>query len=125
GAEGGIINGTSDWVYEEEFGLRDGFTWGPEGRYLAFFQFDEAATREFAMADLRGQYPELTTFRYPKAGEANSEVRIGVIDVRSGTPTFFDTDTWFEGADTTEYIPQIGWTPTLDGKSYVWMIRLN
>ena len=53
GSEGGVINGTFDWVYEEEFGLRDGFRWSPDGRHIAFFQLDESATRDFQMTDFR------------------------------------------------------------------------
>ena len=126
GADGGVINGTFDWVYEEEFGLRDGFRWSPDGRYIAFFQLDETGTRDFTMTDFRTLYPETTTFRYPKAGETNSEVRVGVVEVATGETTFFDTDTWFEGGDETEYIASMGWTPALeDGASDVWMLRLN
>lgn len=125
GAEGGIINGTTDWVYEEEFGLRDAWAWSPDGRYIAFLKLDETATRDFAMADLRGQYPELTEFRYPKAGEANSEVQVGVIDTDTQAVSYFDTDTWNEGGDEHEYIPRLGWTPELDGTYYVWMFRLD
>lgn len=126
GSEGGLINGTTDWVYEEEFGLRDGFSWSPDGRYIAFFQFDEAATREFVMADLRGQYPELVRFRYPKAGETNSEVRVGVVELATRERRFFDTGTWRAGGDSLEYIPQMGWTPALDGGTpHVWMFRLD
>lgn len=125
GSEGAIINGTSDWVYEEEFGLRDGWKWSPDGRYIAFFQFDESETREFLMADLRGLYPDLLSFRYPKAGEANSEIHVGVIDISTGEIRFFDTDTWFEGGEDYEYIPQMGWTPQVGGKYLVWMFRLN
>ncbi len=125
GEEGKIINGTSDWVYEEEFGLRDGWHWSPEGDQIAFFKFDESETRDFFMTDLLQQYPEDERFRYPKAGEVNSEVQIGVIDVKSGETLFFDTDTWFEGGDTFEYIPQMGWTASVDGRHLVWLIRLN
>ncbi len=123
GADGTIINGTSDWVYEEEFGLRDGWRWSPDGQYIAFVQLDETNVRDFAMTDLRGQYPTYERFRYPKAGEANSEIRVGVVDVTQSSPSprFFDTDTWGEGGEETEYIPQIGWTPDGD----VWMFRLN
>ncbi|MEM6337127.1 MAG: DPP IV N-terminal domain-containing protein, partial [Bacteroidota bacterium] len=125
GADGGIINGTSDWVYEEEFGLRDAWRWSPTGHQIAFLQLDESATRDFAMADLRGQYPDMVEFRYPKAGETNSEIRAGVIDVPSGDTRFFDTGTWKAGGDSLEYLPQMGWTPSIDGTHYVWMFRLN
>ncbi|MEM6784372.1 MAG: DPP IV N-terminal domain-containing protein, partial [Bacteroidota bacterium] len=127
GADGGLINGTFDWVYEEEFGLRDGFRWSPDGRYLAFFQLDESATQPFTMVDNREFYPTTYTFRYPKAGEVNSEVRIGVIDTQDENSTmFFGTDTWFEGGEATEYLALMDWTPPdADGASQVWMVRLN
>lgn len=125
GADGTIINGTSDWVYEEEFRLRDGWSWSPDGEYIAFFKFDESKTRDFFMTDLLQQYPEEERFRYPKAGEANSEVQIGVIEIRTRQVQFFDTDTWFEGGDDFEYIPQMGWTPAINGQHKVWMMRLN
>ena len=120
GGPGKIINGTSDWVYEEEFGLRDGWAWSPDGAWIAYVQLDESNTREFAMADLRAQYPDIARFRYPKAGEANSEIRVGVVDVVSGARQFFDTGTWQTGEEDPEYIPSLGWTPEVDGMSYVW-----
>ena len=126
GAPGTVINGTFDWVYEEEFGLRDGFRWSPDGERIAFYQLDESATRDFQMTDFRTLYPETMQFRYPKAGETNAEIRVGVVDPRTGETLFFDTDTWREGGDETEYIAAMGWTPALDdGKSHVWMLRLN
>jgi dipeptidyl-peptidase-4 len=132
GSEGGIINGTFDWVYEEEFGLRDGWKWSPDGRYIAFFKLDETNTRDFEMADLRGQYPEQVRFRYPKAGEVNSEVKIGVVDTETGhSIRYFDTGTWGDGADAAtdvdaeEYLARMGWTPTVDGQHRVWMFRLD
>ncbi len=125
GSEGGIINGTSDWVYEEEFGLRDGWAWSPDGGRIAFVQLDESDTREFVMADLRSDYPELVRFRYPKAGEVNSEIRVGVVDASTGAERFFETHTWRARGDSPEYVPSLGWTPEIDGTSYVWMFRLN
>ena len=125
GSEGGIINGTFDWVYEEEFGLRDGFRWSPDGDHLAFFQLDESATRDFQMTDFRTLYPEYTRFRYPKAGEVNSEIRIGVIDVPGGETRFFETETWGNDSEDTEYISLMGWTPEIDGRHHVWMFRMN
>ena len=131
GSPGGVINGTFDWVYEEEFGLRDGFQWSPDGRHLAFYQLDESATKEFTMYGTQTLYPELTSFRYPKAGEVNSEIRIGVIEMDEGYATrFFDTDTWFENPDAAteevpEYLASMGWTPLIDGQHHVWTIRLD
>ena len=125
GEDGSIINGTSDWVYEEEFRLRDGWAWSPDGRFIAFYKFDESGTRDFFMTDLLQKYPVEEEFRYPKAGEINSEIQLGIVDIMTNQIAFFDTDTWFEGADSTEYIPQMGWTPAIDGTQRVWMIRLN
>lgn len=125
GGPGAIINGTSDWVYEEEFGIRDAWRWSPDGRYLAFMQFDETRTRDYWLADNRGLYPEFKRFRYPKAGERNSEIRIGLIDVDSMQTSFFDTDTWYSGGDQHEYLNGIGWTPPIDSISYVWVFREN
>lgn len=125
GSEGGIINGTFDWVYEEEFGLRDGWQWSPDGQYIAFFKLDESATRDFAMTDLRELYPTYVNFRYPKAGEANSEVKVGIIDMSDHAIAYVDTDTWNEGGDRTEYIARMGWTPEINGEHKVWMFRLD
>ncbi|HEX8298471.1 MAG TPA: S9 family peptidase [Rubricoccaceae bacterium] len=126
GAAGTIINGTFDWVYEEEFGLRDGFQWSPDGQRIAFYQLDESATRDFQITNLTTLYPEYQSFRYPKAGEANAEIHIGVIDVATGETRFLDTDTWGSGGAEHEYIAGMGWTPALaDGGSDVWLLRLN
>ena len=125
GSEGGVINGTTDWVYEEEFGLRDAWAWSPGGKYIAFLQLDESETRDFFMADLRGHYPEAISFRYPKAGEANSEIRLGVIEAASGATRFFEAGTWKAGGDSLEYIPRFGWTPGEEGASQVWFFRMN
>jgi dipeptidyl-peptidase-4 len=141
GSEGAIINGTFDWVYEEEFGLRDGFQWSPGGQYIAFYKLDESDTREFAMTDFRTRYPTYERFRYPKAGEVNSEIQIGVIDMdrvdttQNGQPhaiQYFDTQTWdpqldqaAEATDPHEYLAHMGWTPGSDGETRVWMFRLN
>ncbi len=124
GSDGKIINGTSDWVYEEEFGIRDAWLWSPDGSYIAFYQFDETETRNYQLPDLRGFYPEFTEFRYPKAGETNSEIRIGVVDMSNNELSFFETGTWKDG-DQYEYIAGLGWTSDAKESSKVWMIRLN
>ncbi len=141
GADGSIINGTFDWVYEEEFGLRDGFQWSPDGQHIAFYKLDESDTRDFAMTNFRTRYPEYDRFRYPKAGELNSEIKVGVIDMSAVDPAadgqpdaiqYFETETWdpeldkeTEASDPTEYISRIGWTPKVEGEHRVWMFRMN
>ena len=134
GSEGAIINGTFDWVYEEEFRVRDGWRWSPDGEHIAFFKLDESQTREFAITDHTTRYPQYKRFRYPKAGEQNSEIRVGVIDMsavrasqegQSQAIRYFDTNTWNEGGTRHEYLPRMGWTPTVDGRPRVWMFRMN
>ena len=125
GSEGKIINGTTDWVYEEELNLRDGWYWSPDSKHIAFFQFDEANINEFYMVDLRGKKPKDIRFRFPLAGEPNSEVRVGVVNIDDKKTSFFETGTWYAEGDEFEYIARMGWTPKLDGKHLVWMIRMN
>ena len=80
-----IINGTSDWVYEEEFGLRDGFEWSPDGRRIAYFQFDQSGVPEFALINYTDTlYPVITKYPYPKPGQTNSSVRVGVVSAAGG-----------------------------------------
>lgn len=77
-----IINGTSDWVYEEELGVRDGFRWSPNSESIAFWQFDESDVRHYTLVDhVSGLYPQLKTFGYPKVGQVNASCRIGVVSV--------------------------------------------
>jgi len=86
-----IINGTSDWTYEEEFGIRDGFRWSPDGRHIAFWQFDSSRVGEFTMINNTDSlYPKTITFRHAKVGTTNSACRIGVIDSSGGMPLWFD-----------------------------------
>jgi dipeptidyl-peptidase-4 len=71
-----IINGSTDWVYEEEFAFDQAFFWSPDGKRIAFYRFDESAVKEFSMNEYGALYPTEYRFKYPKAGEKNSEVRI-------------------------------------------------
>ena len=76
-----IINGATDWVYEEEFALVQGYQWSPNGLAIAYLKFNETEVPEYGM-DLYGQlYPERVTFKYPKAGEKNSQVSVHVYDL--------------------------------------------
>jgi dipeptidyl-peptidase-4 len=99
-----IINGTTDWVYEEELGLRDAFRWSPDGTRIAFWRFDQSAVPEFPMVDELGLYPKIETLRYPKAGEPNSRVQVGVLSLAGGAVRWIDV-----GADTGIYIARMQW----------------
>lgn len=99
-----IINGTTDWVYEEELGLRDAFRWSPDGTRIAFWRFDQSAVPEFPLVNQLELYPEIETLRYPKAGEPNSRVRVGVLRLDGGAVRWIDV-----GADTGIYIARMQW----------------
>lgn len=101
-----IINGTTDWVYEEEFSFVVGFEWSPDGNRLAYYRFDESEVREYNL-QLWGDYlyPVDYRYKYPKAGEKNSNVTIWVYDLVSQKSAKMDT-----GVDGDFYIPDIQWT---------------
>ncbi len=101
-----IINGTSDWVYEEEFGLRDGFCWSPDSKLIAYWQFDTEGVREFHLINYTDSlYPKITTFQYPKVGEMNSACRVGVIKAGGGKTQWLKVP----GDSRNHYIPKMEW----------------
>ncbi|MEZ5040018.1 MAG: S9 family peptidase [Saprospiraceae bacterium] len=101
-----IINGGTDWVYEEEFAIAVGFQWSPDGQRIAYYRFDESEVKEFTMTHFRGgMYPEYETFKYPKVGEDNSKVSIHIYDLASGKTVLANT---YLAED--HYIPRIKWT---------------
>jgi dipeptidyl-peptidase 4 len=86
------INGTSDWVYEEELGLRDTFRWSPDGRAIAYWQFDSIGVGQFSLINNTDTlYPVITRIPYPKAGTTNSAVRIGVVPADGGRTRWMST----------------------------------
>ena len=104
-----IINGATDWVYEEEFGFDKGFRWSPNGDRIAYYRFDESKVREFGMDIYGSLYPERELFKYPKAGEKNSVVKIHIYDVNNGMHRQVDT-----GTNQDQYIPGIKWSQNND-----------
>jgi dipeptidyl-peptidase-4 len=104
-----IINGTTDWVYEEELDLRDAFRWSPDGSRIAFWRFDQGPVRTYWLVDDLALYPELTGVRYPKAGEVNSTVTVGSIELASGETTWFDI-----GDEEDIYIARMEWAASSD-----------
>ena len=83
-AGNGIINGLFDWVYEEEFSIRDGFRWSPDGKSIAYWQLDTQGSKDFIMINNTDElYPTLTKFPYPKVGEQNALAKIGIVNLDS------------------------------------------
>jgi dipeptidyl-peptidase 4 len=87
-----LINGTSDWVNEEEFDLRDCWRWSPDSKSIAFWQFDASGIKDFILVNNTDElYPKLTYLPYPKAGTTNAAVRIGVINANGGITKWMNT----------------------------------
>jgi dipeptidyl-peptidase-4 len=100
-----VVNGITDWVYEEELDLRDAWRWSPDGRRIAFWRFDQSPIPFYRLENnLATPYPEVFPYRYPKAGEPNSKVRLGVIDAGGGAPTWLPV-----GDDPDVYLPRMDW----------------
>jgi dipeptidyl-peptidase-4 len=101
-----IVNGTSDWVYEEELGVRDGFRWSPDGTRIAYWQFDTSGVGIFTLIDdTSALYPTLTRIPYPKVGTKNSAVRVGVVASAGGATTWMKVD----GDPREHYIARVDW----------------
>ena len=100
-----IINGKFDWVYEEEFEISDGWQWSPDGKHIAFWRLDENRVPEYTLTEWDSLHLTLIPMRYPKAGEPNSIVKIGVIDLQSSMTKWMDL-----GSNDDIYIPRMQWT---------------
>jgi dipeptidyl-peptidase-4 len=106
GRTNAIINGATDWVYEEEFALAQAYKWSPDGQRIAFLRFDESQVREFSMTYYQNElYPKYETFKYPKVGERNSIVKVFIHDTKSRKNKEVIT-----GHSPDDYIPRIKWT---------------
>lgn len=114
-----FINGTFDWVYEEEFGCRDGFRWSPDSKKIAFWQVDATQVRDYYMLNTTDSvYSIVIPVEYPKVGEPPSPVKIGVVNVS-------DKETkWMEvpGNPQQHYIPRMEWAAN---SSQVVLQQLN
>jgi len=105
GAKNKIINGASDWVYEEEFAFDKAYEWSPDSKKIAFYRFDESDVKEFGMPIYGSLYPTYNTFKYPKAGEKNSIVQILLFDIATNKTIVSKI-----GDELDQYIPRIKWT---------------
>lgn len=105
------INGTFDWVYEEELNLRDGFRWSPDGKHIAYWQLDTLGEPDFTLVDYTDSlYPTLKTFPYPKAGQTNAAARIGVVDSTGGATRWMKVP----GDSRNHYLAAMGWAANSD-----------
>jgi dipeptidyl-peptidase-4 len=98
-----IINGTTDWVYEEEFSITKAYGWSPDSKYIAYLRFDEKKVPEYSMDSYGGLYPEAYTFKYPKAGEVNSVVTAHCVSLDSKKAQQISLGEY-------EYIPRLNWS---------------
>lgn len=100
------VNGTFDWVYEEELFCRDGFRWSPDGKHIAYWQLDSSGVKEFKMINNTDElYPKIISFPYPKAGEMNSAARVGVVSAEGGKTQWFEVP----GDARNNYLPRMEW----------------
>ena len=99
-----ILNGEFDWVYEEEFSIADGWQWSPDGEKIAFWRFDQTRVKQFYLIDEMSAYNKVMPLKYPKAGEQNAVVKIGVIDLNAKQTNWIDT-----GENDDIYLPRMYW----------------
>ena len=101
-----IINGTFDWVYEEELRLRDGFRWSPDGKRIAFWQINTEGVRKFTIINnTDGFYPRTIESAYPKTGQRNPICRIGVADLQRRSTTWVH----LPGDERDHYVARMEW----------------
>ena len=101
-----LVNGTFDWVYEEELFCRDGFRWSPDGKQIAYWQLNSEGVKEMKLINnTAALYPVITSFPYPKAGETNSAARVGVVNASGGATRWFDVP----GDPRNNYLPRMEW----------------
>jgi len=129
GKKNELINGASDWVYEEEFGSSKAYEWSPDSKFLAFIKFNETEVPTFTIPMYQGQKPALKenqlypgnySYKYPKAGEKNSVVSVHIYDVMAKSSVTADV-----GDDTEQYIPRIKWTPDASDLAIMKLNRLQ
>lgn len=103
-----VINGTTDWVYEEELGLRDAFRFSPDGKTIAYWQLNTEGVPQFPLINnLDSLYPEVRYFAYPKVGQTNPSCRVGVVDCETGVSTMIG----IPGDPREHYLPKMEFVP--------------
>jgi dipeptidyl-peptidase-4 len=116
-----IINGMPDWVYEEEFSLPRAYFWSDDSKKIAYIKFDESQVKEYVLQEYnKNNYPEVISYKYPKAGEDNSKIGVYVYNLITTKTLQADL-----GKDTDIYIPRINWANNSDILSIVRLNRLQ
>lgn len=115
-----IINGTTDWVYEEEFAITRGFYWSPDSKKIAFYRFDESKVKQYSMQMWGELYPQDYTYKYPKAGEDNSVVDVIIYDLESAKTMKLNI-----GSHNDQYMPRMQWTTDANTLALMRMSRLQ
>lgn len=110
GEEGAFLNGTTDWLYWEEIWDREatGYWWSPDGTRIAYYRFDERQVPSHPLVDEAPLHPTVKQQKYPKPGDPNPVVRVGVLDLASGKTV------WMESGDQDQYLARVAWTPAGD-----------
>jgi dipeptidyl-peptidase-4 len=117
-----IVNGTGDWVNEEEFSLRDGFQWSPDSTRLCYWQFDTEGVGTFYMIRNTGDvYSQPIPLQYPKAGTTNSAVRVGSVDIETAQTVWIK----LEDDPRQNYVPQMSWADNSEQLIIQYVNRLQ
>lgn len=118
-SSGELVNGTTDWVYEEEFSLRDAFRWSPDGERIAYWRFDMSGVGDFLLINNTDSLYSFTVpVQYPKVGTTNSAVRAGVVGADGGATTWLD----LPGDERDDYLPRMEWAA---GSGELVLQRMN
>ena len=99
-----LMNGRLDWVYPEELDIRTAYWWSPDSKQIAFLQMDERLVGKYPLVDYLSYTGKTEWMRYPKAGDANPKVRVGVVSATGGPVKWMDT-----GRETDIYIARVNW----------------
>ena len=112
-----ILNGEFDWVYEEEFSIANGWQWSPDGSKISFWKFDQTQVKEFYLIDEMYAYNKVMPLKYPKAGEQNAIVKIGVLDLNTKKTAWINA-----GENDDIYLPRMYW---MNSSNKLAVIKLN